>query len=275
MAKKPTSAKDDAPLNTIRIEKGYLQAYIRGTSPLIYNRMAAKARRELLLPSGPKNAATKAANLKHDPIQEYRDSAHRLAEGPTLLALPSPAFKGAMATAALRLPGVTKTEMVQLLWVEGYAVETFGVPQMIMAVVRMADISRTPDIRTRAILPEWCCKITVSYLKPMLNAKTVQDLLAGAGYISGVGDFRQEKGKGNFGQFELVNEGDEAWERIAKTQGRAAQEAAMQNPEHFDLDTADLYNWFADEVLARGRQATVAEAAPANDRRRRVTKAAA
>ncbi len=42
-----------------------------------------------------------------------------------------------------------------------------------MSVVRSADIGKTPDIRTRAILPAWAARITVTYVTPKLTANAV------------------------------------------------------------------------------------------------------
>jgi hypothetical protein len=50
---------------------------IVGTSPLIFNRMAEKAKRQLLFPEPTLNAAARAARLKHEPLIEYRDSVYR------------------------------------------------------------------------------------------------------------------------------------------------------------------------------------------------------
>jgi hypothetical protein len=81
---------------------------ILGNSPLIMERMSEKAKGELLLPKGKKTAADKATSLKHNPLQEYRDSAYQFIgdNSPTRLMMRSTAFKGAMSNAALDLPGV-------------------------------------------------------------------------------------------------------------------------------------------------------------------------
>ena len=160
-----------------------------------------------------------------------------------------------MRTAALRLPGVARTEVDQLVFVEGYTVSVFGAPQLKMDMVRMADRARTPDIRTRAAIPRWACKISIRHTLPLLNAQSAANLLAGGGMLAGVGDFRQEKGKGNFGLFELVDANDTAWHQIA-AQGRAAQAAAMEDPDPFDEETEELLAWFEEETKKRGRTTT-------------------
>src|SRR5512139_3772325 len=77
-----------------------LEIGVLGITPFLHNRMSEKARHELLLPKGRKNAAERASTLKHDPVEEFRASVYRLAEddAPTLLAVMASAFKGTMMT---------------------------------------------------------------------------------------------------------------------------------------------------------------------------------
>lgn len=248
MIKKSASSEE---INVLEITQGQATFGIVGTSPLVFNRMAEKARRELLKPTGRKTAADKASKLKHVPIDEYRASVYRNAgdAAPTRLAFPAPGFKGAMATAALDLPGTKKSEIGRLTWVTGTHVNVYGVPQLLMSVVRSADMARTPDIRTRAICPEWACVVTINFVQPKMHAKAIGNLLAAAGVISGIGDFRQEKGKGSFGQFKLVNQDDEQFLRILAEGGRAAQDAALNEPRCYDAETEELLSWFSAEVV--------------------------
>ena len=178
MAIKPKPPSDDDPLDIPRIKQGIVEVYILGVTPLIFNRASEKVKRELLLPRGRLNTAAKAANLKHDPVAEYRASVYRIRgdDSPTLLGIPSTAFKGAMRTAALRLPGIARTEVDQLIYVEGYTIPVFGVPQLKCDMVRMANRERVPDIRTRAVLPEWCCKIAIRHTLPLINAQSAVNL---------------------------------------------------------------------------------------------------
>lgn len=253
-------AKERGILETIEVEPlriGKVQVWLKGRTPLIMNRLASKARRELLMPKGKKTTADKQQNLKHNPLAEYRDSmSMRSGNGPTRLVMPSPAVKGSMATAALETKGTNKTQIGRLVWVEGYSCDVYGVPQMFMAPVRSADMNRTPDIRTRALLPEWCVPVTISYVQPQINDTAILQLLANGGIIVGVGDFRQEKGKGNFGQFEVCTKED--CEDIIKAGGMKQQDAAIKDPNFFDADTAELFGWFETEVKVRGKSAQIA-----------------
>jgi hypothetical protein len=251
----------EVEISVLDIEQGRAQFFLTGQSPMIYNAVAEKAKRELLLPWGKKTAADKAANLKHEPLQEYRNSTYRYRENdrPTRLYFKPEAFKKAMGTAALDLPGTRKTEIGRLCWVSGLKVDIYGVPKMLMSVVRSADINRTPDIRTRAILPEWCAFIEVNFVRPKLRDVTVSKLLAAAGITVGIGDFRQEKGAGSYGQFKLVEPNDQDYKRILKTGGRVAQDAALHEPAYYDIETEELYTWYVEELERRGRNKPAAK----------------
>lgn len=268
--------QEKSEISVIEVTRGSIDFHIVGTMPLICNRMSEKAKRELLMPKGRKNAAEKASTLKHHPIDEYRASPYTLEDdsAPTLLAGLSTWFKQAMGTAALDLPGVQRTQILRLMWVEGERVPLYGTPKLFMAITRSADIKKTPDVRTRAIVPKWACQITVSYVRPLLREQVVANLLAAAGVTAGVGDWRQEKGSGSYGQFRICPPNDAEYQAILK-QGRAAQVKAMKDAEPYDAESAELLGWFHAEVGKRGFSSTKAEpsepaaVAPAGRRRSR------
>lgn len=240
-------------IDILRVTHGRFEACILGTTPLILNRMSDKAMRELLQPSGRKNAAQKASTAKHDPISEFRASAYhdRDPSSPALLQHLSSAFKGAIASAALDLPGANKSQISRLTWVVGERIHIHGAPRIFCAITRSADMARTPDVRTRVIVPEWACRITVAYVSPILKDVGVANLLASAGVTQGVGDWRTGKGKGTYGSFELVNEDNAEWRRRMAI-GRAEQEEAMTAPIPYDEDTEELLAWWEREMKTRG-----------------------
>jgi len=221
---------------------------------LILNRMSEKAKHELLFPTGRKTASEKAVSMKHNPLQEFQDSPHRLRDETalSLLALPSTAFKSATATAALRVPGAKKTEIGQLVFVKGEYTPIFGLPQMFFAVVRSADMAKTPDVRMRSILREWAATLSIEYISPNLNATTVTNLVEAAGKVVGVGDWRPEKGKGDYGRWRVVNPEDKDFIEVLKRGGRKPQLAAMANPTAYDVDTEELLTWFNAAMKTRG-----------------------
>lgn len=245
---------DEGTIDILKVNHGKFHVCILGTTPLILNRMSEKARHELLMPKGRKTSAEKAANLKHNPIDEFRASPYTdvREDAPTYLQHLSTAFKKAMMGAALDIPGAKKAQIGRLTWVEGERISIYGVPQMFMSVVRSADMNRTPDIRSRAIVPKWACRLSVSFVQPILREQSVVNLLASAGITQGIGDWRNEKGSGTYGQFTLVDADDAEFNHIMKTGGRDAQVAAMEDFEFYDDETRELYSWFEVESKRRG-----------------------
>lgn len=256
MAKKPASTS----IEVLDIRTESITMAVVGESPFIFHRVSEKARQELLLPKGRRSAHDRAATLKHNPPQEFRDSAYRFpatSDAPTRCYMPATAFKRAIADAALDMPGAAKSQIGRLTWVTGTRgrdVEIYGVPKLHMAVVRSADINRTPDIRTRAMLLEWAAIIRVNYQVPLLNAKTVGQLAAASGFFIGVGDGRQQKGALDYGRFRLTTMDDPDLQRIMAEGGRAQQDAAFEAEEPADMETEELLSWFREEVGRRGRE---------------------
>lgn len=247
-------AETSSEIQVIEVVKGQIDFCILGTSPLIMNRMSQKVWHELLAPKGKKNAAEKASSLKHDPIKEFRDSPYIIENkaAPSLLGILPTAFKGAMLTAALDMPGTKRTQMGRLLTVDWDMQPVYGIPKVFMSITRSADMNKTPDVRTRAILPEWACRLTVTFNKPILREQSVANLLAAAGMQSGVGDWRQEKGSGSFGAFKLVSNDDKDFLRIVKTMGREVQQEALDNPIAYNAETEEMLAWFDVEIKRRG-----------------------
>lgn len=235
------------------LKQGRVTLRMIGTTPLYFNAMSAKAKRTLLIGGGKKTAAEKK-ELKHDPEQEFRDSVYRQPSGPTLLGFPAPGVKGAMATAALETPGVTKTSVQRLIFLPQQRINIWGKPFLKMDVVRSADMNKTPDVRTRAFLPRWCAEVDIAFVTPTLSVHSVVSLLANAGVIVGIGDFRQEKGRGSYGTFAVAGDdlGDwsDYWSDMT-AEGRAVQEAAMAEPEFADEETEELMAMLDDERLRR------------------------
>jgi hypothetical protein len=247
-------------VETIEVEPiriGTISLWLRGRTPIILNRMSEKARQQLLIGGTKKTKAEKEQSMKHDPIEEFRRSMHiRRDATRTRLGVPSPAIKGAMCTAALETKGTTKAQTGRLVWVRGYDCELFGVPKLHMSVVRSADMNRTPDVRTRAIVEDWCMPVTIEFARPQMSDKAVVQLLANAGVIIGIGDYRNEKGKGTFGQFEIVTEAD--CKDIIASGGKGQQDEAIDSPECYDDDAREMLSWFLATVKQRGKTGMLA-----------------
>lgn len=247
------SAKS-SEISVLEVARSRMTFCILGTTPLIHNRMPEKAKHELLLPNARKNAAEKASTLKHNPLQEFRSSPNitRNPNAKAMFYINPTAFKGAMMTAAMDMPGVAKTQIKRLIYIEGSEIEVFGIPELLMAVIRNSDVKRSPDIRSRAIMREWACQITVQYPTQLIKDKSIINLLSAGGIFCGIGDWRQEKGSGNYGCFKIVSQDDPDFARIINTMGKEAQAKAFENPLFFDQDTEDLLSWYEVETNRRG-----------------------
>ena len=254
----------------VQVAKGQVDFCILGTSPIVLNRMSEKARRELLLPRK-KTAADRAQSLKHNPYDEFKASPYinHDEKGPTYLQHLASAFKGAVAAAALDVPGSSKAQIGRLCWVEGERVDLYGIPELFMAIVRSADMNKTPDVRTRAIVPKWACRISISFSKPILNETAITNLLAFAGFSQGTGDGRNGKGKLTYGSFEIVSADNADYLHLLKHCGRKPQMAAMDEPKFYDAETEELYEWFQEEIKRRGREDEVRPTGAKNGKAKR------
>jgi len=263
MAKASTSNSLEGGAIVIKnLQTEAMTVKIIGTSPLICNRMATKAWHELLAPKK-KTAADRANSLKHDPVREFRDSPYMIEDpkSPTAIGVMASGFKKAMATAAMRVGGAKKTEISQLVYVPGELINVYGLPRIFMSITRSADMNKTPDTRTRCIVPQWAIELPLTWVKGTLNETSILNLLNAAGFVCGVGDWRQEKGSGSFGSFTLVTEANEAeFERIKAEGGREAQLEAFASPVAYNNETAEMLAWFDAEIKARGDQAKQAGA---------------
>ena len=228
----------------------HIDVCVIGTTPLLFNSYSDKAKLTLLM--GGKKADK--LKIKHNPFAEFRGSARQLADkkADTLLALPSTAFKPSLMTAALDVQDATKAGIGRQVYVHGYAVGVYGVPRPKMDMVRSADMGKTPDVRTRACVAEWCARLSISFVSPNLKEQSVLNLLVAAGMLAGVGDGRPEKGKLDYGQFEVCAANDKRFTSIVKSGGRAVQTRAMLDAEPFDHETAALLEAFTAELPQRG-----------------------
>jgi hypothetical protein len=247
--------KAETETNTITIpplKRATARLRIVGTTGLFQNRMSEKMRQYFLAGGGKKTKAEKVG-IKHDPLAEYRNSAEVIPTGPTALGLKVIAVKSAMADAAIETPGVTKTAVQRLLFMPGEHAALYGTPQLRLDIVRSADMAKTPDMRSRCFLPKWGAEIDISFITPQLSATSVITLLCNSGILIGVGDFRQQKGKGSYGCFRVLGDGEEdsEWNDLVANHGRDAQVSALATPEYANEETAELMRFYENEVRRR------------------------
>lgn len=224
-----------------------------GIAPLYCNSLSMKTRQTLLLPEARPRRRTAAdralAGFKHDPLQEYRDSVTKIKHPDCLIGMRASAIKGAMVSAAYYVEGMSMTRTKQMLTVEGDYVPIYGVPKLRMDEVRQADIRRTPDVRTRAIIRDWATIVSIRFTEGMISLRQVLNLLTLAGMNIGIGDFRQEKG-GGYGRFSIAEAEplSSTWDHIVASSSRKLQEDALEHPECDDPMTEELYTWYRNEL---------------------------
>lgn len=226
--------------------------HLIGTTPMIIRRMSQKAQQELLNPRGRKTAAQKAKSIKHPVIEEFLESPYTdpNPKGPTYIQQMGSCFKMAMCGAAVDVAGASKAQTKRLVIVDAHRVAIYGKPMVHMSIVRSADMNKTPDVRTRCIVVDWAAEVDITYSTPM-TAKSVAQLLSIAGITQGIGDWRPEKGSGNFGQFKIV--GDHDKEFLARKKfGRKEQITMMDKMECYDDETQELFDWWFEDMKDRG-----------------------
>jgi hypothetical protein len=247
---------DEKRIVPVEIRQAMIEYTILGLTPLLYNSISSHVIEQALISQAKKTAAEKAITLRHEPLPEYQRSVYaRLLDetGPTRLLAPCRWFKAALVSAAKRSGGATGAELKQLCWVEGDYTDVYGVPQIHIGPEWLGGMTHAPEARIRAIVSRWCCTIRVRYFEPQLNETGLSTLLANAGLMCGVGDRRQEKGRDNKGQFELVKS-DDPRVKALKHETMKMQDTALRAPTCFDEETQRLLEYYSHEVTRRQMQ---------------------
>jgi hypothetical protein len=95
--------------------------------------------------------------------------------------------------------------------------------------------------------------VEINFAMPVLNATTILNLLTAAGMFNGVGDWRQQKGSANHGQFRILPLKDEKQIQHILKHDYKDQARAMNEAMPYDQDTEELYTWMQAEAKARGK----------------------
>lgn len=245
-----TRKQTEATISITQIKHDSIDIQLIGRTPLYCHRLAQKAKTQLLI-GGRKKTAAERLEVKHHPMEEFRASmdVHHDRHPNAVVFFPATAFKGAMITTASELPQIKGTQVRRLIFLPHDLVPIFGYPKLKMDVTRSADINKTPDIRTRAFFEQWATEIRIEFARPALSRSSVCALLHNAGILCGVGDFRQEKGKGNYGSFRLANDDDAA--AIDALKDKTRQLDCIDNPQAADDDTTNLMTSYLAEMASR------------------------
>ena len=236
------------------VKQGRIKLRMIGRTPLYFNSMSSKAMRDLLIGGGKKTAAEKK-EIKHNPEQEFRESVYTKETGDTYLCFPAPGVKGAMATAALETAGINKTNVNRGIFMPEDKIQIWGKPYLKMDIVRSADMNKTPDVRTRAFLPDWVAEVDIHFNTPTFSNHSITSLLNNAGIMVGIGDFRQEKGAVRTAP--SLSPVLKTWASIrscgttSRMKRVISSKLAMEQPECADEQTAELMQFLQEERLRR------------------------
>ncbi len=244
MAAKKSIGSEVVDIPVLDQQRGIIT--IIGKTPLIVNTMSAKAKHTLML-GGRKKTAAERLEIKHNPPEEFLESMnidpgfHEHSD----IKFPVVSFKSAMATAALVTPGMKKTDVQRLIYLPEEFCPIFGAPKLRMDITRQAGMNATPDVRTRAVFLEWATQFEIWWVEPALNRRAVVTLLNNGGVVAGVGDYRQEKGKGAFGTYVCTDEVP------AHLLDRDVQRQAVSDAEPANPESAALLDEYVAEVGRR------------------------
>ena len=241
-SKAKAPAKVTVSVELQRVKSNSVTIQLTGVSPLYMHRLSEKAKRALLV-GEKRKTQTEKSFLKHDPVEEFKSALYRIPgrHPKTEIFMPATALKGAICTAALETELIAKTQVQRLVTVTGQFIPIFGIPKLKLDVVRQAGVTRTPDIRSRPYFETWATEATIEFISPQLKHADIMALIENAGQICGIGDYRQEKGRGDYGRFC-------ASKAIAPDlMNLKAQRESIEDPLPADDDTADLLAFWMTE----------------------------
>jgi hypothetical protein len=168
---------------------------VTGTADLIQNNFSQKTVEQMLR----KHMGINVQKEPKRPRQVLEDAKIKNLDG--RICIPPAAFKQAMITAAGTIKGLKKGQLMTDLYVVGSSIPiTYKSEEPRMDMVRLAGMTRQPDVRFRPAFIGWQARLIISFGE-LLSVQSVVDLLNRAGKV-GVGEWRPQK-KGTFGTFRV------------------------------------------------------------------------
>lgn len=169
---------------------------IRGTSPLLQNRMSDDTVAGL---TGEKLSAEKQAKNK-TPEQRMKEALHTIDADAGRYGFPSEGVFRALISAGGRFTDRPMTEWRGVLRIPFGLLEIRGAgPELHFAMGWQKGI---PMPVFRPIFREWELDVPVTYDKALVTRKELLELFERAGFSQGIGSFRPEK-NGTFGTFQV------------------------------------------------------------------------
>ena len=168
---------------------GVISLRIIGDSPLIIHAWSEKAKRMIRDKQAKK--ANKGREVRN-PQEEYEAAFYKDANGNNVF--PSVGLKAAAVRAAKSV-NMAMTDAKAAFHIPGEFVPVEGEPRMREDMVRVG--MGSADLRYRPEFLEWSIDFNVRYNKAVISAEQLVDLFDIAGFGTGIGDWRPEKGGRN------------------------------------------------------------------------------
>ena len=200
---------------------------IKGTSPLVQNKMSEKQKRMMMEAMETTIKKPKSARAARDFEKDFQDAQHVSEDG--WIGIPCVAFRAAMVDACrltktismviakmaifVKADGLDKADGTPLVRI--YSPEP---PEMHMGMVRIQ--GDKADIRARPMWRRWGCKVTIRYDGDMVTGEGVLNLLDKAGKQVGVQEgrnFSKNSVGCGWGEFEVIETGKNGDEAPRKT----------------------------------------------------------
>jgi len=195
---KEIQVKTQIELKDLKIK--IMEVPIVGISPLIVHKFSAKITKEMEA-----KQQGKAKSAKHDirnPENEFQEAKHVSPKG--WEGFPSGGFKKAIVRGA-KAVGLVMTDIRAGVFLEADCEETNlvrinGSSKMRTDHVRIGNGSA--DIRYRPEYVKWDAILKISFNEGLVSKEQVLQAIYAAGYGTGIGDWRPEKG-GEYGRFTI------------------------------------------------------------------------
>lgn len=217
-----TSKTEIVTIEVKPVEIATMNVRIRGTSPLIVHKWSEKAKKEIL-DKQTKATKTKGKDAKN-PVADFIASAYWLTPEPTegtqeafekavqngaRWGFPVTAIKQAAIMSASRNDIDVKTTTLRgSFFIAGEGPDMLAeikgcAPEMREDMVRVGGISKTADIRYRAMFTNWYMDLQIQYNKNgTITPEQIVNLINLGGFTCGIGEWRPEK-DGAYGMYQV------------------------------------------------------------------------
>lgn len=170
-------------------------------SSLIMHRWGTKAIREML----GKHMGHDIPQADKQPFEDFVDTLYRDPKNGEM-AVRSVMFKAAMLAALREIPGVTRADAITGVSILGELSPIWGQPTNRLDAVKIGPWNeRVSDLRFRGEFVTWVAKLTFQYNTAAISLPALHNLLATAGALYGVGEWRPTRNGVN-GLFSVAEE---------------------------------------------------------------------